>query len=399
MKRIIVISFFAFVTLGQGNAQTSYNPNIDPANFINAADIGETVEPNPYFPLKAGVTHIYKGDDQTITVTVTEDTKEIMGVTCVVVRDVVEENGIVIEDTDDWYAQDKDGNVWYFGEDTTAFKDGKASTEGAWTAGVNGALPGVVMWAKPEVGTVYRQEYYAGHAEDMGKVLSLTDSASTPAASCDGTCLVTEDTTPLEPDALEHKYYAPGIGFIYEIKPKTGETLELIEIVNGLEQETNDDEAEEMEGAEANQSPNAIESFGKVSLQEAVTTAQTELDSSNTPFEVTLEKINGQLLWILDFVDPAKQISVSAESGEVVGSSNLTRVPESDSVLTDYGTVGLDEVVEIAQSAYGSPADVTEMALEKDKTNGILTWRVDIADKLVVIDANTGAVLSKGVLN
>lgn len=168
--------------------------------------------------------------------------------------------------------------------------------------------------------------------------------------------------------------------------------------------ETKDDEAgletsesEEMEGVEANQSPRAIESFGSVSLQDVITAAQTELGVSNTPFEATLERVNGQLLWLLDFVSPARQISISAESGAVVGSSDLSQVPSPDAVLTDYGSLALDEVVEIAQTAYGSPADVTEMALEKD--NGTLTWRVDIADNLVVIDADTGAVLSKGALN
>ncbi len=214
--------------------ETPYDPKIDPANFIDPAEIGKTIETNPFFLLVPGYTRIYKSGTETITVTVTQNTKEIMGVTCAVIHDVVVAEGEMIEDTYDWYAQDEDGNVWYFGEATQAFKDGQTSTEGSWTAGVDGALPGVVMWGNPEakVGAVYRQEYYAGHAEDMGKVLSLSDSAMTPAASCEGTCLVTEDTTPLEPDVLEHKYYAPGIGFIYEIKPKTGEKLELVEVKN-----------------------------------------------------------------------------------------------------------------------------------------------------------------------
>jgi hypothetical protein len=208
----------------------AYAPPIVPANFVDPTQLGTTIEANAYFPLIAGVTYIYKGGSETITVTVTEDTKVIEGITCVVIHDVVEENGEIIEDTYDWYAQDKDGNVWYFGEDTKAFKDGEASTEGSWTAGVDEALPGVVMSGKPEVGMVYRQEYYAGHAEDMGKVVNLNESATTPAASCDGTCLVTEDTTPLEPDLLEHKYYAPNIGLILEVNPKTGEKVELVEI-------------------------------------------------------------------------------------------------------------------------------------------------------------------------
>jgi hypothetical protein len=228
---LVAITFLTLVT-SQGCAQQSgaYDPKIDPANFVNPADIGKTVEANAFFLLLPGYTRIYKQGTETITVAVTADTKEIMGVTTAVIHDVVEDNGKIIEDTYDWYAQDKDGNVWYFGEATQKFQDGKTSTEGSWTAGIDGAKAGVVMWSKPEVGKVYRQEYYAGHAEDMGKILNLNDSAKVAAASCEGTCLVTEDTTPLEPDVLEHKYYAPGVGFILEIKPKTGERLELVEV-------------------------------------------------------------------------------------------------------------------------------------------------------------------------
>jgi hypothetical protein len=227
----MLTSFTLLISQGcAGQSETPYDPNIDPANFVNVREIGKAVEANPYFPLVAGVTQIYKGGTETITVTVTGDTRIIEGVTCAVIHDVVEEEGNIIEDTWDWYAQDKDGNVWYFGENTKAFQDGEISSEGSWTTGVDGALPGVVMWGNPQVGTVYRQEYYAGHAEDMGKVLSLTETATTSAASCDGTCLVTEDTTPLEPGLLEHKYYAPGVGLILEVNPKTGERLELVEI-------------------------------------------------------------------------------------------------------------------------------------------------------------------------
>jgi hypothetical protein len=234
-KVIFLVPMFA-LWLGQSLAQQTdpYDPSIDPANFVNPAEIGKAALPNKFFLLLPGYTRIYKSGTETITVTVTNETKVIEGVTCAVVHDVVEDNGELIEDTYDWYAQDKDGNIWYFGEATQAFQEGEVSTEGSWTAGVDGALPGVVIWAKPEakVGEAYRQEYYAGHAEDFGKVLSLTESATTPAASCDETCLMTEDTTPLEPDVLEHKYYAPGIGFIYELKPKTGETVELVEVKN-----------------------------------------------------------------------------------------------------------------------------------------------------------------------
>ncbi len=236
MKQKVLLAALAilalFVNYGLAQQDGAYDPKIDPANFIDPAQIGKTIEPNPYFLLLPGYTRIYKQGTQTITVAVTSDTKEIMGVTCAVIHDVVEDNGVLIEDTWDWYAQDKDGNVWYFGEATQKFENGKTSTEGSWEHGVDGAKAGVVMWGNPEakIGEMYRQEYYANHAEDWGKVLGVTESATTPAASCAGNCLITEDTTPLEPDVLEHKYYAPGVGFIYELKPKTGETLELVEI-------------------------------------------------------------------------------------------------------------------------------------------------------------------------
>lgn len=236
MKQKVLFSALVVLALclnsGLAQQNESYDPKIDPAHFIDPAEIGKTIEPNPYFLLLPGYTRIYRQGTETITVTVTGSTIDINGVTCAVIRDVVEDNGVLIEDTWDWYAQDKDGNVWYFGEATMKFEDGKATTEGSWRAGVDGALPGVVMWGHPEakVGEAYRQEYYATHAEDWGKVLSVTESTTTPAASCAGDCILTEDTTPLEPDVLEHKYYAPGVGFIYEIKPKTGEKLELVEI-------------------------------------------------------------------------------------------------------------------------------------------------------------------------
>jgi hypothetical protein len=144
----------------------------------------------------------------------------------------VDEDGEVIEDTFDWYAQDKDGNVWYFGEIALNFEDGQlVDIEGSWTAGVDGAKAGIIMKARPAVGDVYRQEFFLGDAEDMGEVLSVKASASVPApgASCDGDCLLTRDWTPLEPDAEEEKSYAPGIGPILEVNPETKERVELVE--------------------------------------------------------------------------------------------------------------------------------------------------------------------------
>ena len=209
--------------LGQG----AYHPEIDPANFLEPSEI--LADPNPYFPLVPGTIWEYEGGDETITVTVTEDTKEILGVTCIVVRDVVEEDDELIEDTFDWYAQDREGNVWYFGEIAKNYEDGElVDVEGSWKAGTDHAKAGILMKRNPQVGDVYRQEFLLGDAEDMGAVLGLAESVTVPAGSFSG-CLKTKDYTPIEPDALEHKFYAPGVGMVLELDPESGERVELVE--------------------------------------------------------------------------------------------------------------------------------------------------------------------------
>ena len=148
-------------------------------------------------------------------------------------HDLVVENGAAKEDTKDWYAQDVDGNVWYFGEISQTFEDGElAGIEGSWTAGVDGAKPGIVMKAAPAVGDVYRQEFSLGTAEDIAEILSLTGSTTVPGASCQGNCLVTKDFSPLDAGVFERKYYAPGIGSILEVNPKTGDRVKLVKIEN-----------------------------------------------------------------------------------------------------------------------------------------------------------------------
>jgi hypothetical protein len=211
--------------LGRG----PYDPVVDPDDFLSPEETA--AHPNPFFPLVPGLRWVYEAEDETVTVTVTDRTREIQGVECIVVRDVVDEEGEVVEDTDDYFAQDRFGNVWYFGEISLNFEDGRIEdVEGSWRAGVDGAKAGIVMKANPMVGDVYRQEFALGDAEDAGKVLSITGSESVPAASCNGTCVVTADFSPLEPGALEHKYYAPWIGLILEVDPETGERLELVEV-------------------------------------------------------------------------------------------------------------------------------------------------------------------------
>jgi hypothetical protein len=191
----------------------NYRPDIEPTDFVESIT-------NPYLPYTPGSQWVYESDDgsERIEVTVLEETRQVMGVTATVVRDTVYEDGEMVEDTYDWFAQDRDGNVWYLGEDTAEYEDGEVvSTAGAWEAGVDGAKPGIVMLAKPKAGDAYRQEYYAGEAEDMGRVVELGASATVPFGEFEH-LLVTEDWTPLEPEVVERKYYAPGIGLVLEEK-------------------------------------------------------------------------------------------------------------------------------------------------------------------------------------
>jgi hypothetical protein len=202
----------------------SYMPVLDPADFQATID-------HPLLPYRAGAYWLYEGGGETIEVTVTPDTKMILGINATVVRDVVSEDGEVIEDTFDWYAQDLDGNVWYLGEDTTEFENGEpVSTAGSWEAGVDGALPGIIMQADPAPGQTYRQEYYVCEAEDMGEVLSTTESVSVPYGDFDS-CVEIRDFTPLEPGVEGHKFYCNGVGLTLELEG--GARVELIEFTPG----------------------------------------------------------------------------------------------------------------------------------------------------------------------
>ena len=190
-----------------------YAPKIDPTNFVAVVD-------NPYFPLKRGTAFHFKGvrgkTPQVDDAVVTRLTVEILGVNCSVVRDTVSENGKPVERTLDFYAQDKEGNVWYMGEDSFELKNGRfAKASDSWRGGVDGAKPGIIMLAHPRPGSSYRQEYYPqGEALDEGHVLGYDASVKVPYGTFNHV-LVTSDFSPLEPQT-EHKYYASGIGEISE---------------------------------------------------------------------------------------------------------------------------------------------------------------------------------------
>jgi hypothetical protein len=208
----------------------------DVTDDINPADFTVKID-NPFFPLPPGVTFIYKGrkelSKERDVFAVTDRTIVIDGVTCRVVHDRVFMRGVLQENTFDYFAQDRDGNVWYFGEDTEELdKNGRVvSTAGTWRAGVDGAQPGVIMEAHPNVNDHYFQEVAAPLAQDEAIVLNLHETVAVPLGKFTN-CLVTKEFTQLEPGNIEHKFYARGVGFILGVVVKGGkERLALVNIV------------------------------------------------------------------------------------------------------------------------------------------------------------------------
>jgi hypothetical protein len=215
--------------------QGSQPVKLDPANFTTKID-------HPYWPMKPGSRWIYheldsEGGDRRVVVTVTNKTKKIAnGIEAAVVHDKVMEakSGTLVEDTLDWYAQDRDGNIWYLGENTKEYENGKFKTsEGSFEAGVDGAQPGIALPAQTRKGLTYRQEYYKGHAEDNGEIFSVGEQAEVPAGHYKGV-VMTKDTTPIEPKVLEFKFYAPGVGPVLELGASGGsDRAELVSYTEG----------------------------------------------------------------------------------------------------------------------------------------------------------------------
>ena len=191
--------------------QINRSPRFDPNNFVRTVD-------NPLFPLPPGTRFVFEGvedGESEVNVTiVTHDRKSILGVSATVVLDRVFVHGELKEKTFDWYAQDKQGNVWYLGENTKEYEDGKVvSTEGSWQAGRDGAKPGIIMLAHPQVGDSYRQEFLVGVAEDQARVVARGIEQRVPYGSFDN-CVRTVEFTDLEPGVKEAKIYCPGVGFV-----------------------------------------------------------------------------------------------------------------------------------------------------------------------------------------
>jgi hypothetical protein len=204
--------------------QSSEASNLNPADFTTQID-------NPYWPMPVGARWEVRvtdphGESMNEVIEVTNRTKKIAdGVTARVVSDIVYEKGKPVEVTDDWYAQDSEGNIWYFGEATAEIHNGKRDTSGSFETGVNGADAGVAMPAHPEVGLTYREEYYKGHAEDRTKVLALDQQVEVPAGHFTG-AILTDDYTPLEPDVSEYKLYAKGVGPVLALTVSGGSERE-----------------------------------------------------------------------------------------------------------------------------------------------------------------------------
>ncbi len=206
---------------------------LDPADFTTKID-------NPYWPMKPGTRWIYRETDpdgtvQRVVVRVTNQTKKIAnGIVARVVRDTVTEDGKLVEDTWDWYAQDRAGNIWYLGELTKEYQDGKyVGTSGSFEAGVDGAQAGVILPAKPRVGLSYRQEYYKGEAEDKASIFSLGEQAEVPYGHFRDV-VMTRDVNPLEPKVLEYKFFARGVGPVLAIAVSGGaDREELVRFTRG----------------------------------------------------------------------------------------------------------------------------------------------------------------------
>jgi hypothetical protein len=202
----------AAVAAPAGATDEGARAQIDPASFERQVD-------NPWYPLKPGTTFVYRGSEDgepsREVARVTTRKKTILGVPCVVVSDNVYVGGKLAERTLDWFAQDRKGNVWYFGEATAELDDeGRVTTtEGSWQAGRDGARPGIVMPGRPRVGQTFRQEYYRGHAEDHFEIVSLSANVKVPYVSSRG-ALESREWSPLEPGLSERKYYVRGVGLV-----------------------------------------------------------------------------------------------------------------------------------------------------------------------------------------
>jgi hypothetical protein len=232
----VVVGGFLFMSMscsrlpGTPHTLTSedYNPEIDPAHFT-------TTISNKYINLPIGKEMVYEAQTaeglERIEIAITGETKMVMGIETLVYHDREWLNDELVEDTMDWLAQDKDGNVWYFGEAVNNYENGVLTDhEGSWEAGVDGAKPGIWITGNPQIGDTYRQEYYVGEAEDIVEVVDVNVSVTTRMGTFNN-CIKTFDFTPLDSQSKEHKYYCPELGSLVLIEHLVdGDRVELVEV-------------------------------------------------------------------------------------------------------------------------------------------------------------------------
>ncbi len=207
------------------DAANDYNPTVTASDFVAEID-------HPYFPASPpGTKWNYEAETkdglEQVIVEVLPEKREVWGVMATVIRDTVYLDGELVEDTWDWFAQDTTGNVWYLGEETYEYEDEEIVCDcGAWEAGVDGALPGIIMPAELEPGDPYYQEFHAGEAEDQGQIVSVDETVEVSGETFHG-CIKTHDTSTIDPEIDSYKYYCAGIGFVME-----EEEAEVVELVS-----------------------------------------------------------------------------------------------------------------------------------------------------------------------
>ena len=241
---LFAVGLVVFTSLapGQGfpadrrnQANLGYNP------IINAADFSPVIR-NKYCTLnlgmKAGYEQVTSKGLTLKQIDVAGDTKNVMGITTLVVRQREWLNGRLLEDARGWVAQDKQGNVWYFGEAVNHYKDGKpVHHDSSWEAGVDGAKPGILMFNEPKIGASYRREYHAGKAEDRGAVIAVGMSLTVPQGPFFQNCVHIREWSPLKRGEIEHKYYCAGIATMV-LKQESSDWQQLVTFKKGLDSQT-----------------------------------------------------------------------------------------------------------------------------------------------------------------
>lgn len=259
---IATAAFFAFASTSFAAAEL---PTFNVSNFSNPTKVT-----NPWLSLPVGREFEYAGETdegmETIEIEITGETKKVLGIKTLVYRDIVWVDGVVVEDTRDYLAQDNKGNVWYFGEDVDNYENGKiVDHDGSWLAGVDGAKPGYWMKANPKVGDYYKQEFYAGEAEDEAKVLSVNEKVKIGLGTYSN-CLKIQDIVPGDP-VVEYKYYCKQVGgLVLEEKPVEGERIELVEYEteDGLDEDEDEEEAEDELAFEEDDDEDDVQGVGNI---------------------------------------------------------------------------------------------------------------------------------------